>query len=322
MDFYDTIPAPKEAFGAAGKAVQEFVSMTPEAPFFLFLHTYTVHDPYTPEPPYRTLFTDPSYRGAIIGARERLVKVAGRNWNDLHEAFWARVNPEDPADVQHVKDLYDGKIRFVDDQIGVLLEGIERLGVLEDTLTVVLSDHGEEFLDHGSFLHDNVYQELLHVPLILLFPRSEHPQLERRRETAVVRLVDLLPTILEYAGVPIPEHVHGMSLLPLLQRQATPPPVVVSVWNTGEAQALRDNEWKLLRRKWPEPQRELYRVDRDPHEKRDLAAGAPDVVLRLEQQLDEILLRDQAFQARLAAGEKVFPGEETVEQLRALGYLK
>jgi choline-sulfatase len=88
--------------------------------------------------------------------------------------------------------LYDGGIRMTDERIGALFDRMRRNDLFDDTLIVLLSDHGEEFGEHDSLRHEQIYQELLHVPLIVRFPGKA--EWRGRREDAVVRLIDLLPT--------------------------------------------------------------------------------------------------------------------------------
>ena len=176
-------------------------------PFFLFVHLMDAHNPYIPPEPYDTMFS--SHGANMMPAPE----------------FWQRVWPVYRAlpsdrerlaqpDLDHIVDLYDGAIRYADHEVGRLLEALARLGLERNTLVVVTSEHGEEFLEHGNISHRSplLYDELIHVPLIVRLPGAAGG----RHEEALVRHVDLLPTILALFHLPEDAAEQGTSLMPLL----------------------------------------------------------------------------------------------------------
>ena len=171
--------------------------------FFLFLHTYSTHDPYDPPDAYRSLFwKDAPPPGAFAPTGLELT------------AFNRGQRRLAPNALEYYRALYDGQIRYTDDVLKDFFAGLSRLG-LDHTVTVILtSDHGEEFLEHGRMVHEQVCQETLHVPLLVLRPE----QTEARRVAALVQSVDIAPTLYAMAGIP-PEGrppVSGRSLLGLL----------------------------------------------------------------------------------------------------------
>jgi arylsulfatase A-like enzyme len=170
--------------------------------FFLFLHYFDVHYDYIPPPPYDTMF-DPDYRGTVDG--RNLLKNA-------------RVNARmDPRDLEHVKALYDGEIRFTDGYVGKLLDTIERLGLRGRTMVLITADHGDEFFEHGSKGHQRtLYDEVLHVPLIVRLPNGAGAG---RTVTDTVSLVDVMPTVLDALGVDGPAGMDGASLVPAMLGQ-------------------------------------------------------------------------------------------------------
>ena len=122
-------------------------------PFFLFVHYWDCHYDYIPPKPYDTMF-DPDYQGIIDGK-----DIAWRT--DIAPGM-------DRADLNHILALYDGEIRLTDEHVGRILKKLKDAGLYDDTLIIVTSDHGEEFLEHGSVKHGHtLFQELVHVPLIL-----------------------------------------------------------------------------------------------------------------------------------------------------------
>ena len=176
-------------------------------PFLLFLHYFDAHLPYSPPAPYDTLF-DSGYRG-----------VWGKVFDPEEYAPTRKTLLEDmkkwpPEDWNHAKSLYDGEIRSTDEGIGALLRGLEARGLSKNTLLVFLSDHGQEFFEHGAYGHGHsLHAEVLRVPLIMVFP-GKLPNAKRVREQ--VRLLDVTPTILDVLGLDEEERFEGASLLPLM----------------------------------------------------------------------------------------------------------
>ena len=186
-----------------------------ERNFFLFFHTYAVHNPYRPRQPHLERLTGRATRGFVdvdvlppqpengFLARRGLVRVQRAE----------RV----PVPVEQVKelavDLYDSGIAYMDEGLDRLLAAIDDLGLRERTLIVVTSDHGELFGEHGEVNHHSLYDENVMVPLVFLDPESE-PGIRRVR--GQVRSIDVLPTILERLGMPPLEGIDGESLAPLL----------------------------------------------------------------------------------------------------------
>ncbi len=165
--------------------------------FFLFLHTYSTHDPYDPPEPYRSMFWD--------GEQPPAAQPTG----PLLRAFNAgRLELADEA-IDYYRDLYDGSIRYTDAILEEFIGELEALGLLDDSTLILTSDHGEEFAEHGKLGHTQVYPECLRVPLVVV-----HPDLAGgRRIPALVSSVDIAPTLYELAGVPPPDRISGRSLV-------------------------------------------------------------------------------------------------------------
>jgi arylsulfatase A-like enzyme len=167
-------------------------------PYFLFLHLFDVHDPYT-APPGFDRFGDPGYAGTVDGA------IAG-------DRYPCEDGLPPLADQQRLGALYDGGLAYVDAELARLFRRLEELDLDEDTLVIVTSDHGEEFFEHGGAGHRRqLYVESLHVPLILRWPAGLDAG---RRVKGTVGLVDVVPTILAATGA---RHAHptgGIDLLP------------------------------------------------------------------------------------------------------------
>jgi arylsulfatase A-like enzyme len=231
--------------------------------------------------------------------------------------YWQRVDPKRPEDLRRLSDLYDGGIHYTDAKVGGFLTWLAAQPGWPRTLVVLLSDHGEEFGEHGALRHTTLHRETLHVPLLLRFPDAR-PEHRPRRVASVVRLIDVMPSLLDYAGLPLPDPVEGRSLLPLLRGEAAPPAFVWSTLRRGGATALRVGEWKLIRSGRDE---QLFRVTTDPGEQLDLRAAEPVRAAQLAAQLDALLAAAENRRAAFGAGEVAPLDADTARQLEALGYL-
>ena len=154
-------------------------------PWFFFVHTLGPHEPYSPPAGYETKFAPEKYEGdAETIRRQKLIE------------------------------LYDAEIFYTDLQFGRIVAELKDLGLYDDTIIVVTSDHGEEFWEHGGELHgQSLYEEVLNVPLIIKFPRN---QFAGQRRDAVVETIDIAPTILDISALPPEPRFQGRSLVEFL----------------------------------------------------------------------------------------------------------
>jgi len=174
--------------------------------FFLFVHCYDVHAPYSPPSPFDRKFEETPYTGTFDPTMENLNAVAG----------WKRAIA--PDELRHVVALYDGGIAYTDQQLGIFFAELGRRGLLSSSLLIVTADHGEEFEEHGSMLHwQSYYMPNLHVPLIFSVPGRA-----AERVDGVVELIDVLPSVLELLGVPAAPHAMGRSLVATMDGRAQP----------------------------------------------------------------------------------------------------
>ncbi|HJQ83450.1 MAG TPA: sulfatase, partial [Candidatus Binatia bacterium] len=294
----------------------------PRRKFFLFFHTYQVHDPYLPPEELIARFA-PNADGPILAAVRRLRGGAGAGWEAGHRLFWAAVDPQSPGDTATVSRLYDAGIRHMDaTTMAPLLDRLDALGLARDTLVVFLSDHGEAFAEHGRFLHDDLYGETLHVPLILRFPG----RLTRgTRVPEPVRLVDVMPTILDLLGVPGPPAMQGRSLAPLLRDAAASrgDGVFSDYSNTRARRVFQSLRLGPLTYIVDGGREELFDTAGDPREQRNLSLERPAVLADMRQRLGRAMSAWAPLAARLGPhGAGVAPSDETMRQLRALGYVE
>jgi arylsulfatase A-like enzyme len=266
--------------------------------FFLFLHTYQVHEPYSPPPEFDRFHT---YRD---GDREVEITAAT------------------PAAVRD-RHAYAGETLYTDHEIGRLLEGLHALGLDERTLVVFTSDHGEEFGEHGWKGHDEtLYEEVLHVPLILRAPGLVPVGVRVPHHAS---LVDLMPTLLELLGVAAPRLLHGRSLVPFLARPDRDGDQVVFAELVKRKKKTRLIGARTPTRMWiwhdpPTVPPEVYDLAADPGEKRNIATP-------------ELLAEGEALRHRyesLGRGATLRPptlttptlDPETQRKLKALGYVE
>jgi arylsulfatase A-like enzyme len=190
-------PSTRRTLERARDWLDGHVLREPRRPFFLFLHLFDVHDPYTPPETFAGSFADLAYRGPIDGqnvsAPDSPVRLG-----------------MPPGDLAQLVALYDGEIAWVDAEIGRLLARLTALGLEENTLVVLTADHGEEFFEHGRKLHrSSLLREQLQIPLILRFPGRIAAGLRLREP---VDLVDLVPTVHALLGRAPPAGLPGRDL--------------------------------------------------------------------------------------------------------------
>lgn len=307
-----------------------FVRENGSEPFFLFLHYFDVHNDYLPPSPYDSLY-GPPYSGWVNG---KGLTSDPRYTREMNR-----------ADLDRLRALYDGEIGWVDTNIGRLFKQIESFapGLLENTLVVITSDHGEEFFDHGEICHqNNLYESSVRIPLIMRCPAKIAGG---GKTDTPVRIYDIVPTILDYAGLEIPDSVEGVSLRPAIDSgEIESRPALIELAQisreTGYEQhfSLRLGGYKLIviqEREWSKERpydltgaviserRELYDLSVDPGEKTDLAMERSEIAERmigtLRCLLEESERKRAAFQSGRSAGEGAIP-EDLKESLRGLGY--
>jgi arylsulfatase len=285
-------------FPRAGEVVRrglDWLSGMEEDPFFLYLHFMDPHDPYSPTSPFDALY------GWKPGEDMKM------SFETLPEIM-AGQEPVGPGELSSLLSLYDGAITSMDDQVGRLLAALEERGLLENTLVVFVADHGEEFIDHGGLGHEHtLYQELIHVPMILAGPGVRAGTII----TEPVSLVDLAPTLLEGLGLAFPAPVEGLSLWGAVGR-AEPAPVrdifmeetYVGLRSPVHAfRAVRDGDAKLIGRTFQASGEgrwswELYDLAEDPGETRNLAVAMPERVIDLRRRLESWAGRPRASRNR------------------------
>ncbi|MFW6198455.1 MAG: sulfatase, partial [Acidobacteriota bacterium] len=283
-----------------------------DRPFFAYLHTMDPHSPYTPPEPYRSRFAPDGPRTGLRFPRDAKPLAADGDFT-----------PEQVRD--DMVALYDAEIAHNDETFGRLMDALRERGLYDELVVVLLSDHGEEFLDHGRYEHlKTLYREMIHVPLIVKLPGADNGG-GRTRVTA--QHVDLLPTLLQLAGASVPDWTQGASLLPALEAPAR-------TWRTRSVRSymrvdvasvasLVQGRWHLIREPMtpgsPEARSlELYDLDDDPAESLNLAHEIP---VRTGLLLAD-WARAEARDVALLDAETAVIDEDLRDRLRALGYVR
>ena len=244
-----------------------------DKPVFALVHYMDVHSDYLSLPKYEKIFVRP-YDGFADGTTQQLYRFAAGQFN------------LDKPDAAHLLDLYDAGIRQIDDQLVRLFEFLGNDGLLDDSLLVVLSDHGEEFLEHGSVLHGHTqFQEIVRVPLIFRGPGVP----AGKRVSVPVSLIDVMPTSLTQLGQPVPDGLDGVSVSGLWRQPAAEwtsrlmyfeadvvfPPPGPGVVPVGPYRAVRDDRFKL-HLDIDTGNVALFDLSKDPGETVNVIANHPD----------------------------------------------
>ena len=233
--------------------------------------------------------------------------------------------PISDQDLAYIVGLYDGEIQYVDAHLGRLLEAVRELPSERDLMTVLTSDHGEEFLDHGAFNHGyTLYEEQTLVPFIVSAPSRFDP----RRVSQQVRLIDAAPTLLEMAGVDYRNtRFQGRSLVPLMTGLSLDPQDAFSeATNVGSQSALRSTDSHKLIHSLIDPQWLFFDLGSDPGELNDLATQRTDRLRELAARLEAWREENRALRSQInIAGtgvDRVVLDEEMKKGLEALGYIQ
>ncbi len=278
----------------------------PSSPYFAYLHYLDIHWPYWQQASTRGRFGSDAIASKLDG-----------NLDEVRAGVGSGAIVLDEADRREIAALYAEALAALDAEIGRLFDDLEKRGVFDETLVVVLSDHGEELGERGGIEHGHTLkEELLHVPYIWRLPASWRVK-AGRHVSELVETRTLAPTLMSLVGQPIPPAVSAPSLVPWLDgpEPAAPPYRVLAAESNGMFE-VRDERFKLV----AVPARksfELFDLEADPGELQDVAATHPAEVEALRQAF-------RAWHATLrplgvATAEL---DAETEEGLRSLGYLQ
>lgn len=295
------------------KAIAWLRAHAAEPRFLLLVHTYDTHTPYAPKPPFDEMFMDgvPAPSPGFAATTPQMEEVRLSKYTD--HPFKLPDN-----DIAFAMAKYDAEIRYVDTWFGEFMSVVRQTGLDQRAIIVLISDHGEEFQEHGSVSHEKLYSTVTHIPLLVRLPGGTRA----RVVSTVVASVDLMPTLLELVGIPTPAAVQGRSLVPEIT--GTVPLDGDSAFGEspwfGRRRFAASGEYQLLvARKFGTV--ELYNFVLDPTEQHEISELHPDITARLLHVIDATEARAAAEKvATVDGGNQLDP--ETTRQLKELGYIQ
>ena len=245
-----------------------------EKPFFLWIDSFDPHEPWDPHPEFDK-YTDPNYEGP------RLIMPMGG---------WAREWASE-EEIRYIRGLYAGEVAQVDYWFGIFMEEVEKLGILDDTAILLSADHGHPLADHGKFLkgRDRLYNELLKVPFMI-----RHPELEHSVVDSIITFADVAPTVLEILGLGNNTYfMGGKSFIHILEDpNAEGRESVIMGYFDPIDRCIRNREWTLIIRPEGMPD-ELYNLQEDPYEKKNLIDERRDIAVSLLGRFGKYFFREK-----------------------------
>ena len=290
--------------GPTTDAAVRWMSKQGKRSFFLMVHYFDPHLVYDPPKEYRERLADPRDRQSgqrLFGTVEDMVALRANKTTLTAET------------IRRLERLYNGEVAYTDRELGRLLAELDKLGLADSTIVVITADHGEEFLDHGGFEHGHTqYDELLHVPLIWRWSGRLRPAVVE----TTVRHIDVAPTLCELAGVAAEPKFGGQSLAPLLEGKTGADRPALSEGNLWGPNLVswRHGGYKLIQ--GAKGAQELYGLESDPGEKRNLADVEPQERDRMAEELTVVLKSVHA-----ARGAPAVLSPQELQTLRANGYV-
>lgn|GEM_PF-1016193 len=304
----------------------DFLGQHSDEPFFLFVHYFDPHFSYQDHAEWD--FAD-HYDGwlrdavhkADQNAFRRFIKALGPRFKDQLQAS--------PADIAFIGDTYDEEIAYTDSQIGRIIDYIEAADLWDSTLVIAVSDHGEELLERNWSGHTvTLYEEQIHVPLVVVEPDTESPP-SPRVETMPVETRSIFKTVAEFLKVSTPDRqttapalladtpVRSVTVRSSTRPIKEQPPYGQFVPKYVWLSALLDGHWKLIKDHL-HGRVQLFDLSGDPEEKNECGRRYPDQRQRLERRLDAL---DAQLDLGGASGPPPDASEEQKRRLRSLGYL-
>lgn len=293
----------KKSFQKTLQQAQNWIDqLTGDEPYFVFLHTYAVHCPYTPPPKYGAMFqTRPP---------EDHLDTTGKCGNPHYNSMGLTA-----GQVRFLSDQYDAEIRYADDCLAAFVQYLEKKKALANTILVILSDHGEEFGEHGKIGHERtLYMECLKVPMIFV-----SKNIKPRVVTETVGLSDVMPTVLDMLKIDAQE-TQGRSMVSLMEGKS-------GIWKAKQVvseldrhvilRSISDGVFHLI----ADPKkasREVYNIRDDPWERVNLEARAE----ARAGELEELLLAYCEAAVGVHAPGTAEPDAELLKRLRSLGYAR
>lgn len=306
FDTFQVVGGKDQAWGYSARDLNDAAipwlttQATSGKPFFAYLHFMDPHSPYKAPEPYYSKYKG-SYAGKMDGAHVQ-----------LEDAF--KAGTVTAADWEHELALYDAEIEYFDAEFGRLWSELKKVGADKNTVVVLVADHGEAFGEHKNVFHGNLYQENIHVPVIL-----RGPGIKAGRMKAWAQLVDVAPTLAELFALPKGKGWQGKSMVGAMGGGAGHSDVIYSEY-AGQRMVIDPaSSLKLIVGDGPT---KLYDLVADPLEKNNLAESRSADVARLKPLLDARFLAGQSLSKQFPIEAGTGMTKEQCEMLLQLGYVK
>jgi arylsulfatase A-like enzyme len=285
---------------------------------FAYFHYLQPHKPYDAPARYAHAIRPTSARCTCSGAG---CPCGTASWSSLGPRFDAgnETGEASQSTIDHLKARYRANIRYLDDGINQLFRSLQRDGLWEESLIVLMSDHGDAFFKHHRFGHNRtLYDDMVRIPMMIKFPRSLG--VAPRRLPELVESVDVLPTIFDALGLVIPRCFEGESFWPLISGEpgAAPGDSVILATNRRDKHAIRAGSEKYV--VWSDGTQELYDLAADPDEQHNIAMERPGRVAALRRQLEAVV--DLNSTDALPPDSPLRMDPEMNRLLETLGYLE
>lgn len=283
------------------------------SPFYLWIHHYDPHSPYSPPKRFFELVEKPK---EVINLPEHQIGFPTSIHSELLQKHQSTSPPPKPHEIKYVRDMYQAEVNFVDSQLNILFNFLESTGLASSTYIILTADHGEEFYEHSGWDHGRtLYKEVLHIPLMISGPNIAHS-----KSACFATNVDVFATALRLLDIAQPTS-QGTDLIELAQAQNCLKRELV--FSTAFAEDVERDAILSFPHKLIYPPTELYKVDEDPLEQREISAQKANVARELKLKLQEKVAEDyRTFQELGIKPSHKNANKIQRELLKSLGYVQ
>ncbi|RLG31037.1 hypothetical protein DRN98_06860 [Methanosarcinales archaeon] len=287
-----------------------------QKPMFLFLHTYICHSPYVKAP---KAIRDKFLEKPVPGLPVCLNDIGGslRNFRSANNKFWKNIHLRNPLHRKHVISLYDAGIYYADQAVGQVIKILKDNQMYNNSFIIILSDHGEEFYEHGGKGHNKLFIECLHVPLIIKFPYNKYAGMKIRTP---VRTIDLMATLFDILNIRTNTSQQGISFFPLLKKNKGYSPIFKSY--ARKSIGLYKDHYFYSNQEINRCKEWLFDMDVDPKQTHNLTSKKPLLLEEMRKYASKIMQNDietkkEIYQETLHR----IRDKHLLQQLKALGYI-